>query len=59
LFPFARQIIAGAVQDAGFPPLMLDPINFEAIYMNQAAAQGEGLDQLDGPTGGDGSPTVQ
>jgi preprotein translocase subunit SecB len=59
LFPFARQIIAGAVQDAGFPPLMLDPINFEAIYMNQAAAQGEGLDQLDGSSGGDGSPTVQ
>jgi preprotein translocase subunit SecB len=59
LFPFARQVIASAVQDAGFPPLMLDPINFEAVYMNQVAAQGEGQDQLDGPTGGDGSPTVQ
>ncbi|MFC7536952.1 protein-export chaperone SecB [Sphingomonas sp. GCM10030256] len=41
LFPFARQVIASAVQDAGFPPLMLDPIDFGAVYMSQAqAAQG-------------------
>ena len=59
LFPFARQVIASAVQDAGFPPLMLDPINFEAVYMSQAAAQGDGLDQIDGTMSGDGSPTVQ
>jgi preprotein translocase subunit SecB len=47
LFPFARQIIAAAVQDAGFPPLMLDPIDFAGIYQAQLQAapqdgQGEG-----------------
>lgn len=37
LFPFARRIIADAVQDGGFPPLMLEPIDFGALYMQQAA----------------------
>ena len=35
LFPFARRIIADAVRDGGFPPLMLDPIDFGALYMSQ------------------------
>mgnify|MGYP002778085392 CR=1 FL=1 len=35
LFPFARRIIADAVRDGGFPPLMLDPIDFGALYMAQ------------------------
>ncbi len=35
LFPFARRVIAASVQDAGFPPLMLDPIDFNGIYMQQ------------------------
>ena len=38
LFPFARQIIAGATQDAGFPPLLLEPIDFGAAYMAQMQA---------------------
>lgn len=43
LFPFARRIVADAVQDGGFPPLMLDPIDFGALYMHRAAqAQAEG-----------------
>ena len=42
LFPFARQVVAAATQDAGFPPLMLDPIDFGALYMQRAAqAQAE------------------
>jgi preprotein translocase subunit SecB len=32
LFPFAREIIATAVRNGGFPPLMLDPIDFVALY---------------------------
>jgi preprotein translocase subunit SecB len=28
LFPFARQVIADTVRDGGFPPLMLDPVDF-------------------------------
>lgn len=39
LFPFARRVISDAVRDAGFPPLMLEPIDFNGIYMQQLAAQ--------------------
>jgi preprotein translocase subunit SecB len=37
LFPFAREIIASAVIGGGFPPLMLDPIDFVALYQQRAA----------------------
>lgn len=44
LFPFARQIVAQTVQDGGFPPLMLEPIDFTALYFQRVAqeAGGEG-----------------
>jgi len=41
LFPFARRIIADAVRDAGFAPLMLDPIDFNGLYLQQIQAQQE------------------
>ncbi len=37
LFPFARQIIAEAVRNGGFPPLYIDPIDFVALYRQKAA----------------------
>ena len=37
LFPFARRVVADAAVDGGFPPLMLDPIDFGALYMQRAA----------------------
>lgn len=37
LFPFARRVIADTVQDGGFPPLMLDPVDFNALYLQRAA----------------------
>lgn len=40
LFPFARRVLADAVRDGGFPPLLLEPIDFGALYMSQAQAQG-------------------
>jgi preprotein translocase subunit SecB len=40
LFPFARQIVADAVTNSGFPPLLLDPIDFTSAYMAQVEAQG-------------------
>lgn len=43
IFPFARQVVADAVQNAGFPPLLLDPIDFTSAYLQQAGAQGEPL----------------
>ncbi len=39
LFPFARNIIANATRDGGFPPLLLQPIDFNALYNQQL--QGE------------------
>jgi preprotein translocase subunit SecB len=39
LFPFARRVIADAVRDAGFPPLMLEPLDFNGLYMQQLAAR--------------------
>lgn len=43
LFPFARQIICESVQNMGFPPLLLEPIDFGAAYLAQMqAAQQEG-----------------
>ena len=41
LFPFARRILADAVRDAGYPPLMLDPIDFNGLYLQQLAAREE------------------
>jgi preprotein translocase subunit SecB len=38
LFPFARQVIAEAVANTGFPPLLLDPIDFASAYMAQLEA---------------------
>ena len=32
LFPFAREIIATAVRNGGFPPLLLDPVDFVGLY---------------------------
>jgi len=41
LFPFARRIIGDAVRDAGFAPLLLDPIDFNGIYIQQLQQRGE------------------
>lgn len=35
LFPFAREVIARVTSSGGFPPLMLDPIDFETMYVQQ------------------------
>ena len=35
LFPFARQVLADATRNGGFPPLMLDPIDFAAMYQKR------------------------
>ncbi|HVM22831.1 MAG TPA: protein-export chaperone SecB [Sphingomicrobium sp.] len=45
LFPFARQVVSDAIANTGFPPLLLDPIDFASAYMSQVqAAQQEGID---------------
>jgi preprotein translocase subunit SecB len=37
LFPFAREIVANSVRNGGFPPLLLDPIDFVALYRQRVA----------------------
>ncbi|MBV8048168.1 MAG: protein-export chaperone SecB [Paludibacterium sp.] len=39
LFPYARETVSSIVNRAGFPPVLLSPINFEALYMQQRAGQ--------------------
>ena len=39
LFPFAREIIANAVRNGGFPPLMIDPVDFVSLYRQRMAEQ--------------------
>lgn len=45
MFPFVRRIISDITSDGGFPPMMLDPIDFDAVY---AARR----NQLEGPASG-------
>ena len=37
LFPFAREIVATATRNGGFPPLMLEPVDFAARYRDRRA----------------------
>lgn len=37
LFPYARETVSDIVNRAGFPPVLLAPVNFEAIYQQQMA----------------------
>lgn len=39
LFPYVREVISSSVTRAGFPPVLLAPVNFEALYMQQQAEQ--------------------
>ena len=34
LFPFARRVVSDVTRDGGFPPLMLEPIDFHALYLH-------------------------
>jgi preprotein translocase subunit SecB len=54
LFPFARQIVASATQDAGFPALVLEPIDFGAAYFAQLQAM-----QNQGTPNGSAEPQVE
>ena len=39
LFPFARQILADATRNGSFPPLMIDPVDFAALFQQKMAQQ--------------------
>ncbi len=48
LFPFARRVVADATRDGGFPPLLLEPIDFGAMYLNSPHNQVEGSPATNG-----------
>ena len=59
LFPFARRVVADATRDGGFPPLLVEPIDFTALYRRrqqqaQAPRQAEGA-AVANPAVGDGA----
>ena len=39
LFPYAREVVSDAVTRAGFPPVVLNPMNFEALYQQRLQQQ--------------------
>ena len=41
LFPFARRIIADVTADGGFPPFLLDPIDFAGVYAARKSEEGQ------------------
>jgi len=41
LFPYARETVSDLVTRAGFPPVLLAPVNFEAIYQQRTATPGK------------------
>ena len=45
LFPFAREIVANAVRNGGFPPLYIDPIDFLSLYRQRATEMQAGQAQ--------------
>jgi preprotein translocase subunit SecB len=50
LFPYARRVITDLVADGGFPPLVLQPINFDQIYaqrMQEAQAQAQSAGDME------------
>jgi preprotein translocase subunit SecB len=62
LFPFARSILAEISREGGFPPVLLGPVDFVAMYQKQmetAAKTGGGAPQSGGgaPEAGDGGPS--
>ncbi|HEY7873393.1 MAG TPA: protein-export chaperone SecB [Rudaea sp.] len=42
LFPYARQIVSDLVQNGGFPPFLMQPINFESLYAEQMQRRASG-----------------
>lgn len=59
LFPFVREVVARSVQNGGFPPLMLEPLDFLGMYQqqqvrrSQSAVEGQGIEAAEGAPEGD------
>jgi len=42
LFPYVRQAVSDLIQNGGFPPFLIQPINFEALYAEQMRRRADG-----------------
>ena len=51
LFPFARNVISDATREGGFPPLLINPVDFTRLYRDQKARQTEAAQQQQGQNG--------
>jgi len=49
LFPYAREAIAATIQKGGFPEFVLQPINFDALYMQSKQQQQQQAEAVDAP----------
>lgn len=58
IFPFARQVLAQTIQSGGFPPLLLEPVDFLALYRRNLAAAAEKIKQAQPDGTAEPSPTV-
>ncbi|MGK0266545.1 MAG: preprotein translocase subunit SecB [Maricaulis sp.] len=54
LFPFARRVLSDATRDGGFPPLMVDPVDFAGLYRQQMVKRASAVAGPD--TNGNGAP---
>jgi preprotein translocase subunit SecB len=55
IFPFARQVLATITQQGGFPPLMMEPVDFQAIYLQNLKS----LQEAQAAQSNGGTPTPQ
>jgi preprotein translocase subunit SecB len=58
LFPFARQVVANAVAAGGFPPLLINPIDFAALYREKREEMMKQAGGAQGGSEGDGKPAL-
>lgn len=58
IFPFARQVLATTIQAGGFPPLLLEPVDFLALYRRNLAAAAEKQKQAAANGATEAAPTV-
>lgn len=57
LFPYARELVSDSITRAGFAPVLLQPVNFEALYA--ARAQQQQAAALGAESVAEGTPTIQ
>lgn len=52
LFPFSRQLLAEITREGGYPPLLINPIDFSPLYQAEVMNRSKSQDQDPGPTAG-------